>query len=81
MAVGGDRGHELISMNPGCGMVMDPDMALGCITGLDVTMASGGSAGHSDKYGPWRQHRAQAWLSHSLSWQCRPLTSVSSSLR
>lgn len=57
MAIGGDRGHELISMDPGCGMVMDPDMALGCISGLDVTMASDGSASHSDKYGSWRQHR------------------------
>ena len=53
MAIG-DRGHELISIDPGCCMVMDPDMALGCISGLDATMASDGSA---DNYGPWRQHR------------------------
>lgn len=39
-------------LRPGCSRVSDPDVALGGSTGLDITMASGGSTGHSDQFAP-----------------------------
>ena len=33
---------------------MDPDMVLDSSLGQAVTMAPGGSAGHSDQHGPWQ---------------------------
>ena len=45
----------------------DPDMAIGCSSGLDVTMALGGSAWHLDLCGPGSsmalryQHGLRSW--------------------
>lgn len=37
-------------LSSGCGRPSDPDVALGGSTGLNITVASGGSTGHSDQH-------------------------------
>lgn len=44
-----------INRDPGCSKVTDPDMALSCSSGLDVTMALHSYTGHSDLHASWTQ--------------------------
>ena len=60
-----------ISTDPGCICNMDPDMVLGFILGIDVTMAVVVNACHSDQHGP--SSRPQVGLgdgSHSRLLHC-----------
>lgn len=41
-----------ITIEPGCGKVKDPDMALSCSLDLDNTMVPGHSPGHQNQSGP-----------------------------
>lgn len=41
-----------INTDPGYCMTMDPSMALGSSSGLDVIMAPNGNIGHPDQHGP-----------------------------
>lgn len=43
-----------INIDQGCGWAMDPGMTPSSSSGLDETMALGGSLGYSDLYGPSR---------------------------
>ncbi|XP_036054403.1 uncharacterized protein LOC118590743 [Onychomys torridus] len=49
--LGGNTGHGHHTA-PACDRAMDPDLALGCSSGLDIIMPPGGSMGHSDQHGP-----------------------------
>lgn len=42
-----------INTVPSCTRAMVQDMTLSRSPGHDITMASGGSTGHSDQFGPW----------------------------
>lgn len=53
---------------------MVPDMAHGCSSGPDVTTPLGGSAGHSDRYGPGGGMTPR--FHHGLRWGPRPQASV-----
>jgi hypothetical protein len=46
-------------LSSGCGRPSDPDVALGGSTGLNITVASGGSTGHSDQVTPSLPEGAQ----------------------
>lgn len=58
MAFGANMASDLRT-DPGYDRIMGPDMASSSNIGLDVTMAAGNSAGHSDQYVPWPQHRTR----------------------
>ncbi|MEJ1275161.1 hypothetical protein NN561_006056 [Cricetulus griseus] len=47
------KGALDISMDPDCSKIMDPNMALSCSSGLDITMELGSSAGYSDLHASW----------------------------
>lgn len=48
-------GASDINRDPGCSKATDPDMALSCSSGLDVTMALHSCTGHSDLHASWTQ--------------------------
>lgn len=54
MTFGGNIGHE--ATDSCCYSAMDPDMALFCSMGWDLTRASGGSAGYSHQAVPHHPH-------------------------
>lgn len=60
------------------GMATDPNMALSCSSGTDISMACGGSTGHSDQYGPGSimtlRHQ------HGLRWHPKPPASSVNSM-
>ena len=58
LALGSDMAME-INVDPGYSRNMGTVMALHGSPGLNVTMASGDSTGHSDQHGPLRHHRSQ----------------------
>ncbi|XP_035302961.1 ankyrin repeat domain-containing protein 26 isoform X2 [Cricetulus griseus] len=57
--------------DPGCSRVTDPDMALSCGSGTDITLALGSSTDHVDLHGPdcsmalGHQH-GHRWLTHAM---------------
>lgn len=53
-----------INKDPVCNWTMDPDMTLGSSMGPNAMVALSSNSGHSDYYGPMRQHGPQTftWL-------------------
>lgn len=67
-----------ISTDLSCRRTTDPNMALSSSLGLDITMALGGSVGHSDQYGP--SGSLTLGHQHSLRWWPKPWVSAQPSM-
>lgn len=76
-----------INLDPGCTRAMNMEMALTCPLGQEVTMAPGGSTGHSDRHGPCgsmalRHKHGHGWgprpwaFLHGLKWKHEPQMST-----